>query len=51
MDVKYHSVQERNEEGEIDVDYISSAIQIADGLTKPLQRVKFERFRFNLGMF
>lgn len=50
MDVKYHSVQERIEMEEINVKYIPSEDQVADGFTKLLQKAKFEKFREGLGL-
>lgn len=50
IDIQYHFIREKFKNGEIDISYISTAQQIADIMTKPLPRDKFERFRSSLPM-
>jgi hypothetical protein len=47
--VKYHYIRDLIIKGIIDLNYISSKNQNADGLTKPLDRVKFNNFLIQLG--
>lgn len=50
IDVRYHFVREKEQEGEIKVQYIPTQEQLADGLTKALTRDKFIEWRNSLGM-
>ena len=50
IDVAYHFIRNLQQDGQIDVSYISTDDMIADGLTKPLGKVKFQRFVDLLGM-
>ena len=50
IDVKYHFMREKQANGEISVQRVDTANQIADGLTKPLGPIKFKRFRELLGL-
>lgn len=47
---RYHYIRERVAEGSIAVKYISTDNMIADGLTKPLSRIKFQRFVQQVGL-
>lgn len=48
IDVKYHFVHELIRDKVINISYCPTNDQIADILTKPLERVKFQRFREKL---
>ena len=50
VDIKYHWVRQAIEDGLIQVEYISTALMVADGLTKPLGPQKFNRFLTLIGM-
>ena len=50
IDICYHYIRDLEEQGKISVSYIPTGDMIADGLTKPLQRVAFGRFRSLLGV-
>lgn len=45
IDVKFHYVSEQYREGLFEIQYCNTDNQLADILTKALQRVKFEKFR------
>ncbi len=40
MDIEYHYVREKIEDGEINLEYIPTTTMAADGLTKPLEKTK-----------
>ena len=44
VDIKYHWVGKAIEDGLIMVEYISTALMVADGLTKLLGSKEFNRF-------
>jgi len=48
IDYRYHFVRERVHKGDIRVDYIKTDNQVADVLTKALNRPKFQEFRSQL---
>jgi hypothetical protein len=48
--IQHHFVRERVALGEIEMKYISTKQQVADGLTKALPKVDFLRFRSALGL-
>jgi hypothetical protein len=48
--VKYHYINEQVEEGNVKVQYVSTEDMVADCLTKPLNHVKFEKFREMMGV-
>jgi hypothetical protein len=50
IDIQHHFVREKQDEGLVDICYISSAEQVADGLTKALPRDAFQHFRTALGL-
>ena len=50
MDIKYHYLRECVENREVILKYISTRDNLADALTKPLERQKFIRFRTFLGL-
>jgi hypothetical protein len=51
IDTQTHWVREKVESGEIELQYISTKSQVADGLTKPLARDAFEQFRDAIGVY
>lgn len=51
VDIKYHFIREKIKENIIDVTYISTNDQIADILTKPLGKSKFNKLRELMGLF
>ena len=48
--VKYHYIRSLLEEGVIDLVYINTKDQKADGLTKALDKIKFRRFLTQIGL-
>ena len=50
MDLSYHFIRDFVEQGRIDIRYVPTDEMIADTLTKPLGRTKFEYFRTLLGV-
>ena len=50
VDIRYHFIREYVEGKRVTIVYISTNDMIADILTKPLGRVKFEYFRERLGI-
>jgi hypothetical protein len=51
IDIQQHFVRERVESGEVAIEYVPTEKQVADGLTKPLSRDKFTKFREALGLY
>jgi hypothetical protein len=50
IEIRYHYILDMVQRGAIKLHYVSTDEQVADVLTKPLSRVKFEHFRDNLGI-
>jgi hypothetical protein len=44
IDIQYHFVSEKTSDGTVAFNYVPTAEMAADGLTKALERVKFERW-------
>ena len=49
IEIKYHYIRDMVQRGELKILYVVEDKQIADVLTKPLARVKFEYFREKIG--
>ncbi|CAL1681010.1 unnamed protein product [Lasius platythorax] len=50
VEVKYHFVREKYQENAIRIEHANTENMIADIMTKPLGRQKFEKFRHQLGL-
>jgi hypothetical protein len=50
IEIKYHYIWDMVERRVVELQYMSTDEQIADILTKPLSRVKYEYFRDKLGV-
>jgi hypothetical protein len=50
IELDYHFVRERVARKLLQIDFISSGDQIADGFTKPISVRKLENFRYNLNL-
>ena len=45
INVRYHSIREKIEEGSISIQHISTEVQVADLLTKPVSKTRFITLR------
>ena len=50
IEVRFHFIRESIEQGKIAIEYICTEDHLADILTKPLGRVKFEDMRARIGV-
>ncbi|KAI0995187.1 hypothetical protein K3495_g12995 [Podosphaera aphanis] len=50
IDIFYHFIRDLAEKRRLVIDYIPTDEMAADGMTKPLQRIAFERFKGQLGL-
>jgi hypothetical protein len=50
IDICYHFIRDLIEKELVDVEYVPTVEMVADGLTKPWERVAFERFKRQLGV-
>ena len=50
IDIQHHFIREKIVNGDIVLEYVPTSEQIADGLTKPLPKPKFDAFRKALGL-
>lgn len=50
IDVSYHYIRNLEEERKISVTYIPTDEMVADGFTKPLARIQFDKFKRQLGL-
>ena len=50
IEIKYHYIRDMVQRGAVKLLYVATEEQIADVLTKPLARLKFEYFRERLGV-
>ncbi|CCE32516.1 uncharacterized protein CPUR_06376 [Claviceps purpurea 20.1] len=50
IDICYHFIRDLAEKGLMTVDFIPTDEMIADGMTKPLGRIAFERFKSQMGL-
>jgi hypothetical protein len=50
IEVDYHFVRERVARKLLDIDYVPTGYQIADGFTKALTVKKLEIFKYNLNL-
>ena len=51
IDIQYHFVREKVQEGLVKVEYVSTKDQAADIMTKPLTRKPYESGRLKLGLY
>ena len=50
IEVIYHCIWDMVQKGTVKIKYVPTVEQVANVLTKPLDRVKFEYFRDNFGV-
>jgi len=50
IDIRHHFIRDHMEKGEISLQYLPTDAMTADILTKPLEKVKFARFREQMGV-
>ena len=50
IEIKYHYIRDMVQRGAVKFQYVATEEQIANVLTKPLDRVKFKYFMENLGV-
>ena len=50
IEIKYHYIRDMVKREAVKLQYVAKEEHIADVLTKPLARVKFEYFKENLGV-
>jgi hypothetical protein len=50
IDTRYHFIRDHVDAGRIDVQYVCTNEQLADILTKPLSRLKFQEMRVKIGV-
>jgi hypothetical protein len=50
IEIRYHYIRDMVQRGAVKLQYVSIDEQVADVLTKPLSRVKFEYFLDKLGI-
>lgn len=50
IDICYHFIRDLAEQGKLVVDYVRTTDMAADGLTKVLPRVAYEKFKKQLGL-
>jgi hypothetical protein len=50
INIRYHFIRDLAKQKKLQMTYIPTTDMIADGLTKPLQRVAFKKFKKQLGL-
>ena len=50
IDIRYHFIKERVEDGELKLEYVPTKEQLADIFTKPLPKEAFQNLRLRLGV-
>ncbi len=50
VDICYYFIRDLAKKGDLRVDYIPTAEIVADGITKLLARIVFERFKVQIGL-
>ena len=50
IEIRYHFIHDMVQRGALKIQYISTDEKVVDVLTKPLSHVKFEYFRYKLGL-
>ena len=50
IDIQYHHIRDLEARKRIAISYIPTTDMVADGMTKPLDRIAFQRFKDLMGM-
>ena len=50
IDIRYHFVRQKVEEGLVELEWVGTKLNLADGMTKPLGSTDFATFRLGIGM-
>jgi Reverse transcriptase (RNA-dependent DNA polymerase) len=50
IDISYHHIRDLEEQKRIKINYVPTTDMVADGFTKPLERVAFDKFKTMLGV-
>lgn len=50
IDIRHHFIRDALDRGDVDVVYIRTEEQVADGLTKPLTKIKLDLHRRTMGL-
>ncbi|KAI0993914.1 hypothetical protein K3495_g14270, partial [Podosphaera aphanis] len=50
IDVCHHQIRDLHERRKLELSYIPTSEMVADGMTKPLMRIKFENFKSQIGL-
>ena len=50
IDIQYHHIRDLEARKKINVSYVPTTSMVADGMTKPLDRIAFQRFKDLMGM-
>ena len=50
IDISYHHIRDLEERKRLKITYIPTTDMIADGFTKPLERIAFAKFKSMLGV-
>ena len=50
IDIRHHFIRDTLDHDDVDVTYINTEVQVADGLTKSLQKQKVELHRAAMGL-
>ena len=50
INIQHHFIRDKVSERAVELQYIKTENQVADSLTKPLNKIKFKRFRKAIGL-
>jgi hypothetical protein len=50
IEIKHNFLRDEIRKGKLELTYLKTELQLADSFTKPLGRIKFERFRKDMGI-